>query len=66
MQTSRRSNRRWIIARVWRGLPVEVEAYAEKHAATSRYRVLQDERKPEDEVALFELDLATDRAFALS
>ena len=57
-------NRRWIVVRVWRGLVVEAEAYHQEPLARERERALRKAIKPEDELALFELDLTKDGSLA--
>jgi hypothetical protein len=56
------SDRRWVVIQVWRGLPAGVEVYQQEQAARERERALRESIKPEDEVGVFELDLANDPA----
>jgi len=58
------SERRWIVVRVWRGIPVGIEAYRNQGAAERRERSLRKSMSPEDEVAVFEIDLSGDRALS--
>lgn len=64
MGIRRGSSRRWILVHVWRGIPVEVEAYRDRDAAIDREFALRQSIDREDEVALFEVNLHDDPALA--
>lgn len=51
-------DRRWILVHVWRGIPTGIEAYHDERAARRREQSLRESIEMEDELALFELDLA--------
>ena len=52
--------RRWVLVRVWRGIPSELEVFADAPTARRREVHLRKKLPMEDELALFEIDCKRD------